>query len=72
MGTVEDFHSLSQSSCPPGPRADLVAITLKYIEFTGNPLLLILFNLALAAVFFFLAKERGERYIKALFEGSAS
>ena len=52
--------------------ADLVAILLKYMEFTGSTLLLILFNLALAAVFYFLTKERGERYVKALFGSSAS
>lgn len=50
--------------------ADLVAILLKHMEFTGSALLLILFSLALAAVFFFLAKERGERYVKALFGSS--
>jgi uncharacterized membrane protein YraQ (UPF0718 family) len=47
--------------------ADLVAIPLKYMELIGSTLLLILFNFALAAVFFVLAKERGERYIKGLF-----
>jgi len=50
--------------------ADLVTILLKHIEFTGSALLLRLFSLALAAVFFFLAKERGERYVKALFGSS--
>jgi uncharacterized membrane protein YraQ (UPF0718 family) len=47
--------------------ADLVAIPLKYMELTGSTVLLILFNLALAAVFFVLARERGERYVKGLF-----
>lgn len=47
--------------------ADFVAILLKHMEFTGDTSLLILFNLALAAVFFFLTKERGERYVKVLF-----
>jgi hypothetical protein len=47
--------------------ADLVAIPLKYMELIGSTVLLILFNFALAAVFFVLAKERGERYIKGLF-----
>jgi len=50
----------------------LVAIALKFMEFTGGALLLILFNLALSAVFFSLARERGERYVKALFGGSTS
>lgn len=52
--------------------ADLVAMTLKYMAFTGSALSLILLNLALAAVFFFMAKARGERYVKALFRGSPS
>lgn len=47
--------------------ADLVAIPLKYMELTGSTVLLILFNVALAAVFFVLAKERGERFVKGLF-----
>jgi len=50
--------------------ADLVAIPLKYMEFTGSTLLLLLFNFALAAVFLALAKERGDRYVKGLFWSS--
>jgi hypothetical protein len=46
---------------------DLVAIPLKYLQLTGSSVLLILINLALAAVFFLLAKERGEHYVKDLF-----
>lgn len=46
---------------------DLVAIPLKYLQLTGSSVLLILINLALAAVFFLLAKERGEYYVKDLF-----
>jgi hypothetical protein len=46
---------------------DLLAILLKYLEPRWNTGLLILFNLALAAVFFIRAKERGEHYVKGLF-----
>jgi hypothetical protein len=47
--------------------ADLVGMPLKYVELTGSTVLLILLNVALAAVFFALAKERGERLVKDLF-----
>ncbi len=46
---------------------DLVAMPLKYLEPKWSTVLLILFNLALSAVFLIRAKERGERYIKGLF-----
>jgi hypothetical protein len=50
--------------------ADLLAILLKYMEFRGTTIILVFFNLAVAAAFFVLAKERGERYVRGLFWSS--
>ncbi len=46
---------------------DLIAIPLKYMDLRGTTFVLIIFNVAIAAVFFLLAKERGERYVRGLF-----
>ncbi len=50
--------------------ADLLAIPLKYMELRGATIVLILFNLALAAGFLVLAKERREHYVRGLFWSS--
>jgi uncharacterized membrane protein YqjE len=46
---------------------NLLAMLLKYLDPRWSTVLLIIFNLTLAAIFFIRAKERGERYVKGLF-----